>query len=770
MLLLSRVLTIVCALLALPVVVRGELLFDGPEVHVNTYTTSNQLQPAVAADVSGGFVIVWESLGSNGNDSSYFSVQGQRYDSTGTADGTEFEVNTYTTNGQRFPKVDVGSDGHFVVVWDSDGSAGTDTSSRSVQAQRYDSTGAADGTEFEVNTYTTDRQGYPDVSASSDGSFVVVWYSDGSAGTDTSSRSVQAQRYDSTGAADGTEFQVNTYTTSDQWFPKVDVGSDGHFVVVWESDGSAGTDTSRSVQAQRYDSTGAADGTEFQVNTYTTSSQLRPAVATSSDGSFVIVWYSNGSSGTDSGFWSVQAQRYDSTGAADGTEFQVNTYTTEAQYRPAVAASGAGGFVVVWQSNGSAGTDTSSRSVQAQRYDSTGAADGTEFQVNTYTTDVQRRAAVTERGDGHFVVVWQGGGNQDGSLYGIWGQLLCDAGSPGCSTGVTTTSSTTTLSTSTSSTTSSTTTSSTTTTTAPPECVTDADCDDLAFCNGQESCSAGVCTAGTAVDCDDHIGCTADACNELTDSCMHFPFDNPCDNGLYCDGVEFCDALLDCQSGTPPCMLVPCDEDANSCVTTTTTSTSTTSTTSTTSSTTTTTLPAGSCALGPFPGCFASAKANFDVKNASDDARDRLTWKWTKGDATSQVDFGDPTAGTDYRLCVYDSSGSVSSVEASVDIAPGTAWKDKDPNGYTYRDNSLVSDGVRSVRLKTGIDTKSKITFKAQGANIPMPTPFDEFLYFRQDPDVTVQLVNSEGNCWTSEFTAANTSKNDGDRFKAKAR
>ena len=42
---------------------------------------------------------------------------------------------------------------------------------------------------------------------------------------------------------------------------------------------------------------------------------------------------------------------------------------------------------------------------------------------------------------------------------------------------------------------------------------------------------------------------TVDTCNEMTDSCDNVPDDSACDNGLYCDGVETCDALLDCQPG-----------------------------------------------------------------------------------------------------------------------------------------------------------------------------------------------------------------------------
>ncbi len=88
------------------------------------------------------------------------------------------------------------------------------------------------------------------------------------------------------------------------------------------------------------------------------------------------------------------------------------------------------------------------------------------------------------------------------------------------------------------------------------DCLGDGDCDDGAFCNGAETCVAGVCVAGTPVDCDDSVGCTDDSCNEATDSCDNVANDANCDNSLYCDGVETCDALLDCQAGTP----IDCDD------------------------------------------------------------------------------------------------------------------------------------------------------------------------------------------------------------------
>ena len=48
------------------------------------------------------------------------------------------------------------------------------------------------------------------------------------------------------------------------------------------------------IYAQRYDANGAASGAEFQVNTYTTSNQIFPSIAALSDGGFVVIWTSYG--------------------------------------------------------------------------------------------------------------------------------------------------------------------------------------------------------------------------------------------------------------------------------------------------------------------------------------------------------------------------------------------------------------------------------------------------------------------------------------------
>jgi hypothetical protein len=388
------------------------------QFQVNSHTFGFQNHPSVAFDSDGDFAVAWYSSTSPGSDSSFYSIQAQRYDASGDLIGAQFQVNTYTTGTQRWADIAVDDDGDFVVVWFSFEGSGNDTN-RSIQGQRYDASGSAVGAQFQVNTYTTDSQYFPVAAIDGDGDLVIVWESDGSFGGDTSSRSVQSQRYDAAGNPAGAEFQVNTYTTFSQLRPSVAVDSDGDFVVVWMSLGSAGSDTSSfSIQGLRYDASGNSVGAEFQVNTYTTLQQREPSVGIAAEGDFVVVWRSAGSAGSDSSGYSIQGQRFDASGTPVGVEFQVNTYTTSSQTEASVTVDADGDFTVVWKSDGSSGSDISGESVQGQRYNASGNALGAQFQVNTYTTADQDYVSVAAAAGGSFVVAWRSYGGFGNDISG----------------------------------------------------------------------------------------------------------------------------------------------------------------------------------------------------------------------------------------------------------------------------------------------------------------------------------------------------------------
>ena len=266
------------------------------------------------------------------------------------------------------------------------------------------------------------------------GGFVVVWISSGgSVGSDDPGHGVVARRFDAAGAPlDPVEFQVNTYTTSYQTDSAVAADGSGRFVVVWESDGSHDTDDdSWSIQARRYAADGQPLGDEFQVNVYTTASQTTPAVAATPSGEFVVVWDSYGSSGTDPSGYSVQARRFDADGEPAGEEFQVNSYTTDLQLSPAVAIDATGRFVVAWASGNPA--DPDSWEIRARRFDADGQADGEEFEVSSHDPDQgEFGPEVALDSTGSFVVAWtsRGSPGNDGDGLSVQARLFDGNGQP----------------------------------------------------------------------------------------------------------------------------------------------------------------------------------------------------------------------------------------------------------------------------------------------------------------------------------------------------
>ncbi len=255
---------------------------NGDEFKVNTFTEGYQYRPSVAMDSDGDFVIAWQS---EYQDGSYYSIYAQRYNKDGIPNGGEFRVNTHPGNYQVFPSVGMDSDGDFVIAWSS---YDQDGSYFGIYAQRYNSDGSLNGEEFQVNTHTNDSQLLPAVAMNDDGDFVIAW---NSYEQDGSEYGIYAKRYNSDGSPNGDEFQVNSHTTGYQAFPSIGIDSDGDFVIAWHSDGQDGD--YYGVYAQRYNSDGSRNGDEFQVNTYTTSGQGAAKVAMDNDGDFVITWTSN---------------------------------------------------------------------------------------------------------------------------------------------------------------------------------------------------------------------------------------------------------------------------------------------------------------------------------------------------------------------------------------------------------------------------------------------------------------------------------------------
>jgi hypothetical protein len=301
----------------------------GSEFRVNSYTTYDQRQSAVAADASGGFLVVW--AGTPAGSTSF--IYGQRYSSAGATLDGEFRVSAGTTR-EFYPSVAALQPGGFVVVWQGGSGLNVD-----VFGQRFDSLGAPLGGEFRVNATTTNYQRRPAVASDSAGNFVVVWqsrYQDGG------QFGIFGQRFASSGTPLGGEFRVNTHTTTtgQQRFAKAASDAAGNFVVVWQTNYEDGSDFG--IVARRYAASGAPLGGEIPINATTAFAQTHPAIASDPSGNLVIAWETDVSSSEEVDY------RAGPDALRLGTALRANTYATGQQTSPAVAFTGSGKYVISW--------------------------------------------------------------------------------------------------------------------------------------------------------------------------------------------------------------------------------------------------------------------------------------------------------------------------------------------------------------------------------------------------------------------------------------
>ena len=128
--------------------------------------SSTWIASASNSGASASGTVAWTS---NGQDGSGLGIYAQRYDTTGAKAGAEFKVNKTTAGNQSNPAITGLTGGGFVVAWQ-----GPDANGLGVYMQRYDSKGTAAGTELRVNSVTTNDQSLPSIAALDNGGFVIA--------------------------------------------------------------------------------------------------------------------------------------------------------------------------------------------------------------------------------------------------------------------------------------------------------------------------------------------------------------------------------------------------------------------------------------------------------------------------------------------------------------------------------------------------------------------------------------------------------------------
>jgi hypothetical protein len=277
-------------------------VFPTNDVMVNTTTNKYQQDPTIATLTNGNVIVAWGSVGQDNlavNQKALQGVYAQILTPTGTKVGAEFQVNTFTIGSQRTPSVAVFPNGNFVITWVSEQERFTN--SVDIYARLFNSSGAALGNEFLVNT-GTNICANPSVTVASDNTFMVAW-GEKDLIVPNNSWDVFSRPFSAAGNG-GTAVRVNSQQFGDQYVPNLSaIGTD--YLAVWTSLGQDGSREGVFGQVLHADASHA--GGEFRVNTTILNAQEFPAVASDGAGRFLVAWssYTGGLNSLD-----LNAQRY----------------------------------------------------------------------------------------------------------------------------------------------------------------------------------------------------------------------------------------------------------------------------------------------------------------------------------------------------------------------------------------------------------------------------------------------------------------------------
>lgn len=226
---------------------------------------------------------------------------------------------------------------------------------------------------------------------------------------------VVLRRFDASLTPIGNDTLVNATLNADiQDEPAVAVATGGNQLVAWsERHGYDGEQMG--IYGRVFNAAGTPLATEFRINQITAASQWRPLIARTPAGGFVVTW---------SGDWDGNAyfRVLSATGAPLTNDVLINQYTIDAQVDPAVAVASNGRIFAVYV-DFSSGTSVDGLDLYGRLFDASGAALSNEFLITTpaFTVGHQSLPRVAVDGSNRFIVVWQSEGT-DGSGTAIVGR------------------------------------------------------------------------------------------------------------------------------------------------------------------------------------------------------------------------------------------------------------------------------------------------------------------------------------------------------------
>jgi len=210
----------------------------------------------------------------------------------------------------------------------------------------------------------------------------------------------------------GEELAVNTRTSGSQWRPAVASDRDGNTFVAWMDSRNIG------LKGRAYDASGAPVTGEIRIEDFSgINLQGKPRVAVLGPGDFIVTWGGPNGHG-------IKFRRFNALGQPLSDTLTIYDEPLEFAFGPDVAADPAGGFILCWSAQSS-----SPFQVLAQRFDSFGAPRSGAFVVSPESGGRKDDARIAvDPVSGRFMVTWIDGREDDNP--DVWARRFNGLGQP----------------------------------------------------------------------------------------------------------------------------------------------------------------------------------------------------------------------------------------------------------------------------------------------------------------------------------------------------
>ena len=326
----------------------------GSPSRINQETNGDQQLPDIACRADGSFIAIWESRGQDGDGLGVFA---RNFGVDGSPAGNEFQVNTYTTDHQRRPRICIDPEGQALIGWDS---VGQDGSGTGIYVRRLDADSTLSGDETLVPIETENNQSEVALACSGEGRRLVAWTDQKS---DGSPSEVLARIIHADGTLDSQVISVSSSDSQDRFNRHASATAldSRNFVVALESGGSVIVQTALVFDPDTGDSRTVR-------SLYPAGRNEAPIVATDESGNILLAW----SQGTGFAF-DIGAMR--TTGGVESPtmlnpsrEGNDGAVSTLGRGIGIASAADGNGDLVVWQKRNPFADDSDS-SIWAQRFE-----------------------------------------------------------------------------------------------------------------------------------------------------------------------------------------------------------------------------------------------------------------------------------------------------------------------------------------------------------------------------------------------------------------